>query len=333
MNYKIFANKVLAYLSFLLKLEKSPAKPLLWQIEPTNACMMNCVMCPRKNMKRKVGFMDLNLFKKIIDQAKYNDHLLMHHYGDPLIHPKIDEMIRYVRSKGIIPGMSVNPKLLTRKMCERLIDAGLGVIIISLDGIDDKTYKYYRGKEANYDEAVKNINTLIEVKREKNSDLYVEVQMIKMKKTKGDTEKFEKLWNKDGVNKVAIKPFITFDGSDQEIINQADEETLSKKFKEKQKPNCSWPWVSLVVMWDGKVVTCCYDYDGKYVVGDLNKESLREIWNNKKMRLIRRQIKNNELHQNPLCKTCFDTRNDHIGERIKEYLKEMMKEKHLPEKI
>ena len=55
---------------------------------------------------------------------------------------------------------------------------------------------------------------------------------------------------------------------------------------------------------DGRVTVCCFDYDGKYVVGDLKKETLEEIWNNKKMRLIRRQFKKGKINENPLCKDC-----------------------------
>jgi hypothetical protein len=44
----------------------SPVPPSL-QLEPTNFCNLRCVSCPRDNMTREKGFMEFNLFKKIID--------------------------------------------------------------------------------------------------------------------------------------------------------------------------------------------------------------------------------------------------------------------------
>ena len=150
MKLKILINKFLLYLSYTLKLEKNLGKPIIRQIEPTNACMMDCVMCPRKNMTRKIKYMSLELFKKIIDQLKWNDNIWLLGFGDPIMHPKIDEMIKYLVSKGIKTKMSVNPKLLSEEMCRRLISSGLHTLLISVDGIDDKSYKYFRGKNANY---------------------------------------------------------------------------------------------------------------------------------------------------------------------------------------
>jgi radical SAM protein with 4Fe4S-binding SPASM domain len=224
------------------------------------------------------------------------------------MHPKIIEMVKYVSDKGIEPAMSVNPKLLTKKMCEGLIGAGLKVMIISLDAIDDETYKKMRGENANYNEAVENVNTLLKVKEEKKSDLYISIQMVRTKDNKQDSKVFKENWNLEGINKVEVKHLITFDGSNKRVIEQGDEETLSKKFREMKRKSCTWGWFSVAILWDGRVVACCYDYDGKYVVGDLNKETLEDIWNNDKMKRLRRQIKAGAYYENPLCRDCYDTR-------------------------
>jgi len=315
---KKIINKALAYGSYSLGQEVSLAKPIIYQIEPTNACMMDCIMCPRKNMTRKIGFMDFDLFKDIINQAKWTDHLWLHHFGDPLLHPKIVEMVDYVSRKKISVGISVNPKLLTEEMSYGLINAGLNTIIISLDATNDEEYKKIRGKNANYNEAIENIETFLKIKRILNSQVFVEIQMVKMKTNKEHISFFKNKWKKKGVNKVAIKQFITFDGSSKEVIAQGDNETMSERFKNKErKERCSWSWVGLVVLWDGRVVPCCYDYDGKYIVGDLNIESLVEIWNNNQMRLIRKQTNEGKLSNNPLCKFCYDIRTESIKERLK----------------
>jgi radical SAM protein with 4Fe4S-binding SPASM domain len=56
-------------------------------------------------------------------------------------------------------------------------------------------------------------------------------------------------------------------------------------------PNrCARIWFNPVVTWDGKVVPCCFDKNAEYVMGDLSKDSFREIWDGPKYRIFRRSI-------------------------------------------
>jgi radical SAM protein with 4Fe4S-binding SPASM domain len=321
MKIKILFNRALLYFSYVLKLKKSLGSPVIKLIEPTNACMMNCLMCPRKQMKRKVQYMDFELFKRIIDQAKWDDNLWIHNFGDPLLHPKIIDMIKYVAKKGIKARISTNPNLLSEKMCNNLINSGLYELMISLDAIDDKTYKYIRGPNANYNTAVKNINRFLRLKKENKSKIKVTMAMVQMKANKYDVEKYKEIWTKEGMDSLSIHKISILDASDAKIVEQGDDELFSKQFKHKENNFCAEPWIGMVVTASGKVVTCCLDYDEKYIVGDLNKESLKDIWNNGKMQLIRKQVQKKILHQNPLCKTCFERNDNVLYKQIKYFLR------------
>jgi len=296
-------NKFLNYLSYLLKLEKVFGNPYIKVLEPTNACMMNCIMCPRKNMTRKVEFMDLELYKSIIDQAKWNDHLDFSHFGDPLMHPQIESMIRYATKKGIKVQIYTNPNLLTEETCLKLIKSKLQLIYITIDGADDKTYKYFRGPNASYKKAIKNIDTLIRLKKERNSDMKIVVAMIVMEKNKNQIDDFKKIWGKKGIDIVTTKNFITFEGSDKKIFKLGVKGLYKEKFGI-GSGDCADPWTGVVVTAGGNVVPCCLDYDEKYMLGDLKKESLKEIWNNKKIRLLRKYFKNHTEDKIDLCRTC-----------------------------
>jgi len=317
MKIKILFNKALLYFSYVFKLEKSLGKPIIKLIEPTNACMMNCIMCPRKNMKRKIEFMDLNFFKKIIDQAKWNDNIWVHYYGDPLLHPYIIPMIEYTSKKGIIPRLITNPNLLTEKMCNQLVNSGLHTLGISIDGVDDKTYKHIRGPNANYTRAIKNINLLLQIKNKNKSKMKIFLTMVHMKANKYDCEKFKELWNKKGIDELVVSPLSILDSSDKTLVEQGDNELFSKQFKNKENNYCVEPWIGVTVTVDGKVLVCCNDYDEKYILGDLKENSLEEIWNNDKMKLLRRQVRDKKLHTNPLCKNCWERNNRVLSNQIR----------------
>jgi len=85
------------YLKKLLTLKG----PRIIFIEPTNYCNYKCTICPITSMKRKKGFMNLDLFKKIVDEASNIGikRINLQMYGEPLLHPKLLEMIRYAKSK------------------------------------------------------------------------------------------------------------------------------------------------------------------------------------------------------------------------------------------
>jgi radical SAM protein with 4Fe4S-binding SPASM domain len=254
-------------------------------------------------MKRKLGYMDFELFKKIIDQVKvYDTHIQLHHFGDPLMHPKIADFIKYSYDKGIKINCSVNPILLTKDMSERLIDSGLDRIYVSLDSVDDESYKKIRGTSANYDKAVANIKYLAGLKVKKNKkNPRVTIGLIYMKSTKGNVEDFKRRWQISGIDEVCIKPFTGF--GLKPLLAYAEDSTL-KRIKDKCAYPCFLPWRSITVLWDGRVVPCCYDYDGKYVIGDLNKQSLNEVWNGDNMVRLRKQHNLNDLYGNDLCGPC-----------------------------
>ena len=242
------------------------AFPSISNIEPTNACGMKCIMCPRNYMKREIGYMDIKLFEKIIKQMKYNSRIVLHHFGDPLLHPKIVEMIKICHKYKIQASFSTNPSSLTKDKINEILDSKLDFLHISLDGATKETYEKIRKGLADYDIALKNIDNFLKEKNKRKSKLpETTIAIIRMKETKNEINSFKKKWsNKKGIEHVEVKDFITWDGSMDNITKLADE--YSHKFKRKYYYPCFWPWGKLTVLWDGKVVPCCFDYDAKLVL-------------------------------------------------------------------
>ncbi len=290
-------------LSYFSRSERVHSKPLILNLEPTNNCPMKCVMCPRQYMKRKVGNMGFELFKKIIDQVKvYHKYIELLHFGDPLMHPQIFDFVDYCHKKGIKVYFSVNPTLLTPKISEKVIGSGVDYLYIALDSVDDESYKKVRGAGANYSKAISNIEYLADLKVKRKSDKpHIEVGLIYMELTKNQVDTFRKKWQIPGVDGTVIKQFSSF--GINPLLSLADEST-SKMIKEKSIYPCFTPWHYLTVLWDGRVVPCCYDYDGKYVVGDLKRESLEDVWNNLNMRTLRHQHITNKFGNNEMCAKC-----------------------------
>ena len=298
MNTKQVLNKARNFYAYFHRKTTASGYPEIFNIEVTNYCPMNCLMCPRKYMRRSLGYMDFELFKKIIDQLKgYTNSVWLHHFGDPLMHPQLDKFIDYAKAAGIKTQLSTNPVLLTIDNIKKLIN--LDYLHLSLDGSTESTYKKLRGQNADYKKAVENINNLFLMKKRP----YTVLAIIKMKETESEIEDFKKKWS-NIVDEVEIKEFTTWDGSVEEIKELASEEQLSIAYKEQPTYPCVRPWHRFTILWNGLVVPCCFDYAGKFILGDAKTQSLKEIWNSEKMQILRLQHINNNLSNNELCKNC-----------------------------
>jgi len=110
--------------------------PLTFNLEPTNACNLKCIMCPRNESKRAVGFIDFLLFRKIVDESRpYGGrHFVLHKDGEPLLHPRIVEMVAYIKqaNPGNTAYISTNGLLLDQDKAAGLMDAGLDQLHISI---------------------------------------------------------------------------------------------------------------------------------------------------------------------------------------------------------
>jgi len=77
-----------------------------------------------------------------------------------------------------------------------------------------------------------------------------------------------------------------------------------KKYpKTSRKVTCDIPWVKMTLPWDGDLVPCCLDYDKRYVLGNISRDTLCNIWNSTRMLALREEFISNRI-ENPLCIKC-----------------------------
>lgn len=88
---------------------------------------------------------------------------------------------------------------------------------------------------------------------------------------------------------------------------------------------CMLPWMHLHAFPDGRAYPCCFSQD-RYPVGDLNAQSLRDVWNGEKMKTLRSRMLNGEKSKE--CVKCYDqeksgffslrlSSNKHFGHNVK----------------
>jgi radical SAM protein with 4Fe4S-binding SPASM domain len=286
----------------LLELQRQP-EPHLHQLEPTNACPYSCAMCIRSSrMRRPIGCMELPLFRKVMDEvAGYSPvtrgkPIELFHFGESLLHPQLPEMVGYAAGLGLKVVLSVNPPTLDPDLGEALLRARPARIICSLDADDAVTYRRMRGPAADFAQALANLDALLERHRRLDSQVPVEVRMIRTRVNLDQEEAFLARWRKAGVQ-VEIRPF--FPWNEPKLAALGDFERLQA-----HQP-CPFPWRYLVVQWNGDVVPCCRDCNADIVLGNVAGQTLKEIWNGPAYRDFREQTVSGR-YRNPICGPCME---------------------------
>ena len=112
-------------------------------IEPTNRCNLNCLTCIRHSWDEPLGEMSSAVFSRIVESLKafsVPPSVFFGGHGEPLSHPHIVDMVKELKSVGSFVELITNGTLLTKPFSKQLIDAGLDMLWVSLDGATPESY-------------------------------------------------------------------------------------------------------------------------------------------------------------------------------------------------
>ena len=290
--------------------------PTIFNIETTNYCNMKCVMCARTiYMKRKNIWINDELFEKMLNKIEpYKKNnlekfwnwlenekkftvnevsengfyfsvvsrcLILHGFGEPFLDKYLIKRIKLCKEKNIPTYFSCTPATMTVDKAVQAMEAGLSVLKFSLDAMDDESIKSIRGKKANYFESIDKIHELIKIKKERGFDTLLVPCMI--------------VFNDDEKTKKLHRNFLNFwKGKDvYAYVKSQDNRWLFEKNKNLENKShyatqyCEFPWTSVTIMAEGNVVPCTQISNNEIVLGNVNENSLEEIWNGKKYQELR----------------------------------------------
>jgi radical SAM protein with 4Fe4S-binding SPASM domain len=258
----------------------------------------------------------LAAFQRLVDALPALSTVTLQGLGEPLLAPDLFEMVAYATARGCRVGFNTNATLLTRRRAERLVDAGLAWLHVSLDGATAATYEAIRDG-ARFETVVANLRGLVEVRRARGVEHPdVAVVFVAMRRNVAELPALVRLVADCGVRRVRVQnlshSFSDTDpaGSYREIRDFAASEALWKDPRRAADvfaaaredaervgvdlrlprledasppaagaPGCDWPWSSAYVTHTGRVQPCCMLMGGdRAVLGDLAERSFADIW-------------------------------------------------------
>ncbi|MCX5884682.1 MAG: radical SAM protein [Proteobacteria bacterium] len=295
--------------------------PMVLNVELTNRCTENCIWCPRDSMDRTQGFMEVTLFKKIIDEASLYPKLrklFVHWMGEPLLHPDFLECIKYASSKKVAEMILIatNGVLLTEKIMKGLIETKVDELYISIDAASSGRYEQL--KHTKHFENIKhNIEHAVALKKQLKVKLpFIRVKFLETDLNADQIEAFKQQWRKNADSVFIEKDLSIWDGKSQKVnANIKGMKSYLKNYGElESRYPCDRIWYLLAVQWNGKVSPCVCDWNGENAVGDSNIQTLREIWYGNELKNYRYHHVNHAYDRLPLCDACDRWGTRHMGD-------------------
>lgn len=149
--------------------------PTFIQIEPVGQCNLRCQMCSLQFRHDgppygPLAFLDIDLFKRILDQLPALKELQLQGLGEPMMHPRFFDMVSYAVARGLEVTTNSNLTLLNERRAERCVTSGLHYLHVSIDGATAQTYERIRVR-SHFERVVANLERLVAIRKRLGSNL------------------------------------------------------------------------------------------------------------------------------------------------------------------
>jgi sulfatase maturation enzyme AslB (radical SAM superfamily) len=254
-------------------------------IEPVATCNLSCKYCARAKDKQWISprpeFMDWELYTKIIDEMPDTvETISFAGIGEPLLHPRIVDMINYAGKSGRRVYMFTNGKLLKGELIQKLAASALTALNVSLEP-DAESARYYRNVD--YEEIAGNIRAFHAAKSARQAvNISLVMNEMHAEKIKGFSEK----WN-GIVDHLKISPQLGFTDTGEN----------------KAPHSCSELWRgNMDIKTNGNISICCFDSMEKLVIANAQTVPLKSVIDSTKLRELLSSMIKGDMPD--LCRKC-----------------------------
>ena len=270
-------------------------------IETTNLCPAHCTICPREQLTQKLGIMDFDLFKKIIDDAaQYNIASLdTCGFGEPFTDNLLFERFQYIREK--LPKakiyVSSNCFLMTPDIYDKVIKY-VDILKISIYGITKDVYEKSHRGSLKFEKVYSNILGFLEKTKNLKKKPHTIGLLTVTDINKHEMNDWIKFW-KPKLDEVYVWQPHNYGGAkNYRTIDHTKQESCGRPF-----------YGPLYIHIDGLVSMCCFDFNAKLIIGDIKTQTIDEIFHSEAYRKLRKAHKTKNF-KDYLCYNCCQTNYD-----------------------
>lgn len=228
--------------------------------------------------------MSLDTFQRACEPlSKSVKHSYLHLWGEPTLNKNLGKMIETAREFSTVD-LATHGLFVTEENAPMLAKASN--ISVSIDGITQEIYEKYRvgGK---FDQALKGLELLSKAAPGRVTWTYCVFkhnehqipEAIEMAKQLGVPIGFKPplFWDKSTMNQMMP----TDTKYHRYILNDGEWQLKADRLK------CREFWETIYILPNGNIITCCYDGNAEYVMGNINETPILDIWNGEKYTQMR----------------------------------------------
>ena len=226
--------------------------------------------------------------------------------GEPLIHPDIEKFVWYTNDKGIETTIGSNGSLITYERARQLIINGLSIMRGDFC-FDKREYENLR-VGAKYEISMEGYRNILKAAKELNADfllILIDLHSYYLSEPDEVNKSLDDLKSlfQDYENWLHIAKAMMHNALDE---SQEPFSSSTQCLSRRRYNLCHHPWFEMVIDYKGNIVGCCRDLRSEYQVGNIFDVSNidKEIWNGKRMRYLRRNLKGKHPENMNICAKC-----------------------------
>ena len=215
------------------------------------------------------------LYRSIVDQCldlkvrRYSVYLM----NEPMLDRELPKRIGYISARIKKPQytkVTSHGGLLTERMAQALLDSGLNKLKISVQSLNPETYRQIMNLDL--EKTLRNIDRMLELKIQGGYKFpRFEIVMVDSIQTHDEIPRMRQYWQDRNI-KLYVEP----------VENRADQQNIRDSAVSAHKLEafswCRRLMEQIYILYDGRMVQCCADWEQRSIMGDLKKESLADIW-------------------------------------------------------
>lgn len=282
-------------------------KPVDVSLELSSACDMACEYCyhsASNEIPFVKGIMDKNLaFKIILECADLGVNSIKFNYrGEGTINPAYREITdlakKFARGSTFIDRLAnSNFKFHPRRRDDIFLGlSNLTKVKVSYDSFIPSVFETQR-KGGNHALTTENINLFYNHPERIKSETEIVIQAVRTKLNKDEDiySEVKKRWPSAGVS---IRDMVAGRGD-------ADLSSLENRTRDlSERQSCIQAHVRLMIHWDGRVAPCCPAIGNNLLIGNINEQSVTQIFNSMEAKTLRRELKDKTAFTREPCKSC-----------------------------
>ena len=244
--------------------------------------------------------MSWDLYRSIVDQCielgirRYSVYLM----NEPMLDRELAKRVEYVSARIKRPQyvkVTSHGGLLTENMANGLLDSGLDKLKISVQSLKPEAYRNIMGLPLA--RTLKNIDRFLELKEKGGYKLpRLEIVMVDAIQTHDEIPRIRRYWQDRNI-KLYIEP----------VENRADQKNIRDaavgEHKLKSFSWCRRLMEQIYILYDGRMVQCCADWEQRSIMGDLSAHRLADIWYGRRYSDYRRRFAEGDI-KGMICACC-----------------------------